>query len=959
MLLSLCVPMAVSAAGPTGMVYEGFLRNSAGLAQSGTAPITVRVYDDQTGGSLIYEELHPAIVIAEGYFSVPVGSIGDVNGGTAVTAFSKLSFSTNYFITTEIGVPFNTGEMTLAGGLRAPITLAPYAYSARSLPSFAVAPSGSLNSGEVYYDSATQSVYVYNGVSWIALNGANSIQSSDVVDGSLTVDDLASSSVDSAKILDSTIAGIDILDSAITSAKIFDGTISLADLAADSVDSSKILDGSVANSDLAQSTIGMLYDTVGTDISVGGSPAALGGALTLSIPTASASARGALSAADWSSFNSKEPQVVAGTSSQFYRGDKTWVTLDTAAVPESTNLYYTQGRFDAAFSAKTTDNLLQGLTNKFYAPSLFDLDFAGKNTTSLAEGSNLYYTDARARGALSAGSGLNYNSISGLFGLDRAVANNWTGLNTFAQSGGVGLLPFGVGAGQTTELRFSELSANGSSYVGFKSPDALASSTVWSLPSADGITGQVLSTDGAGSLSWTSSGSASGAAGALQFSNGSGALNSNASNIFWDNTNSRLGIGTSSPAQKLDISNGHVQQFWTGGNPTYYIGDSSGVSQYGFIAWDSAADLLKLGTQGGGNTLRLSNFNRVGINADPTTTDRLTLLASNTDNNVLRLRRNENSGSGLGFTTFRRGDGTELGYITCNLTGLTCGLFNASDIRVKESIVNTSKGLETLMSIGVHDYHVKGDVADNIQQGFIAQDLYNVYPQAVTRGDDSSTLTPEGKMWGVDYGRITPLLVRAIQEQQVLINGSVYALLASAEDISNVKTEVPRDVDDVFAGRAAGGTRTIADFVSARITALRGYFDTIITRESVAETSTSQQLCVGSQQDRTCLDKERLDSLLNLVPVSSALPVAPVPTAGSGTPLPVEAAEEALEEHTIIEGDVPLVQEEHSVIDESAVGPVGGVIVEIPSEDNPPETVAADPVVITENTAVADAGEAE
>jgi len=63
--------------------------------------------------------------------------------------------------------------------------------------------------------------------------------------------------------------------------------------------------------------------------------------------------------------NNKQATITAGTTSQYYRGDKTWQTLNTSIVPELTNLYYTQARFDTAFGAKTTTNLAEG-TNKYY-----------------------------------------------------------------------------------------------------------------------------------------------------------------------------------------------------------------------------------------------------------------------------------------------------------------------------------------------------------------------------------------------------------------------------------------------------------------------------------------------------------------------------------------------------------------------------------------------------------------
>lgn len=42
-----------------------------------------------------------------------------------------------------------------------------------------------------------------------------------------------------------------------------------------------------------------------------------------------------------------EPAVTAGTTAQYYRGDKTFQTLNTTAVAEGTNLYYTDGRVSA------------------------------------------------------------------------------------------------------------------------------------------------------------------------------------------------------------------------------------------------------------------------------------------------------------------------------------------------------------------------------------------------------------------------------------------------------------------------------------------------------------------------------------------------------------------------------------------------------------------------------------
>jgi hypothetical protein len=87
------------------------------------------------------------------------------------------------------------------------------------------------------------------------------------------------------------------------------------------------------------------------------------------------------------------------------------------------------------------------------------------------------------------------------------------GTLTTALQRGVELKAYGAGAGQTGELRFDELSVGGSNYVGFKAPDTLGGNQIWTLPAVDGATGQLLSTNGSGVLSWTSAVAPSGTAG--------------------------------------------------------------------------------------------------------------------------------------------------------------------------------------------------------------------------------------------------------------------------------------------------------------------------------------------------------------------------------------------------------------------------------------------------------------
>ena len=77
-------------------------------------------------------------------------------------------------------------------------------------------------------------------------------------------------------------------------------------------------------------SVALATGTTGTDISVSGSPITSSGTITLNIPTASATNRGALSSADWTTFNNKQnaltnPITGTGTSGQvaYFNGTTT------------------------------------------------------------------------------------------------------------------------------------------------------------------------------------------------------------------------------------------------------------------------------------------------------------------------------------------------------------------------------------------------------------------------------------------------------------------------------------------------------------------------------------------------------------------------------------------------------------------------------------------------------------
>jgi len=77
----------------------------------------------------------------------------------------------------------------------------------------------------------------------------------------------------------------------------------------------------------------------------------------ISIPVATSTANGYLSSTNWTTFNNKENSITAGTTAQYWRGDKSWQTLNTSIIPEGTNLYYTDARVAAKVTKAYVDSL--------------------------------------------------------------------------------------------------------------------------------------------------------------------------------------------------------------------------------------------------------------------------------------------------------------------------------------------------------------------------------------------------------------------------------------------------------------------------------------------------------------------------------------------------------------------------------------------------------------------------
>ena len=92
---------------------------------------------------------------------------------------------------------------------------------------------------------------------------------------------------------------------------------------------------------------------------------------------------------------------------------------------------------------------------------------------------------------------------------------------------------------------------------------------------------------------------------------------------------------------------------------------------------------------------------------------------------------------------------------------------SASDYRLKEDAQEFS-GLELVNRIQVYDYAWKAD--GNREYGVMAHELQTELPYLVTGSKDEVDENGQPRIQRVNYAKLVPVLLRAIQEQQEMIS---------------------------------------------------------------------------------------------------------------------------------------------------------------------------------------------
>lgn len=232
----------------------------------------------------------------------------------------------------------------------------------------------------------------------------------------------------------------------------------------------------------------------------------------------------------------------------------------------------------------------------------------------------------------------------------------------------------------------------------------------------------------------------------------------------------QVGIGTTSPGQKLSIDSGTS----TASYLQFTAGSTTGTaSTDGFhIGIDSAGKAIINQRENLSFGISTNNTERVLINNSGiiTITGNMRFYYANSPAYVIQLPNDINDGQAIAYAW--------VAY---------------SDARVKKNVSELNYGIDSIMKLKPVSYNHhsarndqgKIDILEKYKYeiGFIAQEVYNVIPEVVNPGNDL-------ELWGMNYERLTSVIVKGMQEQQVMIETNAEKIARLEKEVSFLKTKI-------------------------------------------------------------------------------------------------------------------------------------------------------------------------
>ena len=310
-------------------------------------------------------------------------------------------------------------------------------------------------------------------------------------------------------------------------------------------------------------------------------------------------------------------------------------------------------------------------------------------------------------------------------------------------------------------------------------------------------------------MATTLNASNSGSGGLVQTADASGVLALQTAGVtaVTVDTSQNVGIGTTTPSYRVDAvgagspANGIMRTSSNLTNSTtkygyYTVGHYTNATvPFGFIQGESNSTENNVHIGGGAGEITAATRIDFYTASNNTTTNGTERMRINSSGNVLIGTTSVSAGrvnvlaaagaSGIVVQVTNNGDyglafnnasGTNVGRIQID-SGST-SYVTSSDYRLKEDIAPMTGALAKVAALKPVTYKWKADGSD--AEGFIAHELAEVCPQAVSGTKDAIDADGNPRYQGIDTSFLVATLTAAIQEQQALIT-SLTARIAALE----------------------------------------------------------------------------------------------------------------------------------------------------------------------------------